>query len=942
MLRKSLLFVLIAVAAFAQTTGGLRGVITDQSGALVPAVQIVITSESGVVTQAQSGAEGAYTVQGLAPGTYSVKASTAGLSQPNAVTVTVGSGTSTVNIQMQLVLAKQEVTVQDDAPVTVDTDPNQSAAAMVVSGDNLDSLSDDPDDLQADLIALAGPAAGGSGAQFYIDGFTAGDAPLPAKSSIREIRVNQNPFSPEFDAIGFGRTEILTKPGTDKYRGQIYLNFGNDVFNSRNPYARQKAPFSLYEPGGSFGGPLNKKSSFFVDISDRRINNGSIVNGYIVDPATFAINPFSSVIVGPATRFRVSPRLDYQLSKNHTLTFRYGLTKTDTADSGTGGFNLASRGNDQKLTEHAFQGTETWVINPAVIDESHFQFLHQHQTQESPITDSSIIVSGAFNGGGPSVADYYYLHHHYEVSNYVSIVRGLHTIKTGIRLRAVSIQDFSKQNFDGTWIFSSIQQYQTALQLNAAGRPATAAQYSINRGNPLVQVGQVDIGVFVGDDWRVKPNLTLSYGLRYENQTNISDSTNFAPRVAVAWAPGKAGKGGRQKTVIRIGSGIFYDRFNEQNILIAERFNGVTEQQFVQLNPATYPNVPVFTNLQSVHTVDSNLKAPYVIQSALGVERQLPANTTIAVTWTNSHALHHVISQNINAPLVGTYPSNPVYPFAGRGPILEMETAGLYNQNQIVTNVNTRLNRKVSLFGYYMLNYANSSSDGIGTYPGTPYSSAGEYTRASNDIRHRGTIGGSIATIWDLRLSPLITVQSGAPFNITLGQDIYGDTIAEARPGIATNPNLPGLIQTSYGLLDPHPSAGETILPRNYGNGPGLFSVDLRLAKTFNFKRGGEKVAVAGGGPAVAAPVAGPARRNGIGGFEGQSTAIGDGGGGRNYNLTFSVSARNLFNHLNPGGIIGNVGSPLFGQSNQIAGGLGAFSGNASNRRLEFQARFGF
>ena len=933
-------FFLLSFAALAQNTGGLRGVITDQSGALVPGVQIVITSEAGVAREVTSGPDGSYTVPGLAPGNYSVKANTIGLSQPSAANVTVSSGTSTVNIQMQLVLAGQQVTVQDTPDATVDTDPNQSAAAMVVSGDNLDSLSDDPDDLQADLVALAGPAAGSGGAQFYIDGFTAGDAPLPAKSAIREIRVNQNPFSPEFDAVGFGRTEILTKPGSDKYRGQVYLNYGNDLFNSRNPYAREKAPLGLYEPGGSFGGPINRKSSFFIDVSDRRINNGSIVDAYAITPTSFT--PFSQVVTSRATRFRVSPRLDYQLSKNHTLTFRYGLTSTDTPDTGVGAFNVATRGVDQKLTEHAFQATETWVLTPAIIDESHFQFLHQHQTQESSDTDQSIIVSGAVNLGGPPNSSYYYYHHHYEFSNYVSIVHGKHSIKTGMRLRAVSIQDSSKQGFDGTWLFSSIPQYQAALLAQQTGGTAPAAQYSINVGNPLVLVGQVDIGVFAGDDWRIKPNLTFSYGLRYENQTNIHDDRDYAPRLALAWAPGKAAKGGRQKTVIRLGSGIFYDRFNEQNILVAERFNGVAQQQFIQINPTTFPNIPVFTKPPAEHTVDSNLKAPYVIQSAAGVERQLPRNTTLAVTWTNSHALHHYISQNINAPLAGTFQAgNPIYPFPGQGPILQMETAGLYNQNQIVTNLNTRVTKKISLFGYYMLNYAYSNSDGIGTYPANEYNWAGEYARASNDIRHRGTIGGSIATYWDLRLSPLITIQSGAPFNIIIPRDIYGDTVQQARPGIATNPNLPGLIQTQYGLLDPNPSPGEKILDRNAGNGPGLFSVDLRLAKTFYFRKGVEKVATPSGG-AVAAPAAGPARRGGIGGFEGQSTAIGDAGGGRNYNLTFSVSARNLLNHTNPGGIIGTLGSPLFGQSNQIAGGLGAFAGNASNRRLEFQARFGF
>ncbi|HYA16711.1 MAG TPA: carboxypeptidase-like regulatory domain-containing protein [Bryobacteraceae bacterium] len=939
-----LLWALATFCLFAQNTGGLRGVITDQSGALVPGVEIVITSESGVATRITSGPDGSYTAGGLAPGSYSVKASTAGLSQPNAATVTIGSGTSTLNIQMQLVLAGQQVTVQDTAEVTVDTDPNQSAAAMVVSGDNLDSLSDDPDDLEADLEALAGPAAGTGGAQFYIDGFTAGDAPLPAKSAIREIRVNQNPFSPEYDAIGFGRTEILTKPGSDKYRGQAYLNYGNDLFNSRNPYAEAKAPLNLWEPGGSFGGPMNKNSSFFVDVSDRHIANGSIVDAITVNPATYAITPFTAVVTGPARRFRISPRIDYQFGKNHTLTFRYALTNTTSAENGTGGFNLASRGYDQFLREHAFQATETWLVAPNIVDESHFQFLHQHQTQNSPDTDPSVIVDGAFYGGGPANNSYYYFHHHYEVSNYVSIVHGQHSIKTGVRLRAVAIWDSSRASFDGTWVFSSIQQYAAALQLNAIGQLAPATQYSVNVGNPLVLVGQIDIAGFVGDDWRIRPNLTFSYGLRYENQTNIHDPGDFAPRLALAWAPGKAAKGGRQKTVIRLGSGVFYNRFNEQNVLIAERFNGVSQQQFIQVDPTTFPRAPVFTapTTQAVHTLDSDLKAPFVIQTAAGVERQLPRNTTLAITYTNSHADHQYDSRNINAPLPGTFAAgNPVYPFPGQGPILQMETAGLYNQNQLVTNINTRITKNTSLFGYYMLNSAHSNADSINTYPANEYSPAGEYARASTDIRHRATIGGSITTLWDIRLSPLATLQSGAPFNITIPTDIYGDTIADARPGIATNPNLPGLIQTSYGLLDPNPKPGEAILPRNAGNGPGLYSVDLRLSKTFYFRKNAERTA-SSTGRVSAAPAAGPAGRGGIGGFEGQATAVGEAGGGRNYNLTFSVSARNLFNHTNPGGIIGVLGSPLFGQSNQIAGGFGAFSGNASNRRLEFQARFAF
>jgi hypothetical protein len=264
-----------------------------------------------------------------------------------------------------------------------------------------------------------------------------------------------------------------------------------------------------------------------------------------------------------------------------------------------------------------------------------------------------------------------------------------------------------------------------------------------------------------------------------------------------------------------------------------------------------------------------------------------------------------------------------------------------------VANVNSRVTPRISLFGYYMLSYVNSNTDGVNTFPANQYDFAGEYGPAATDVRHRATIGGSIATLWDLRLSPLIFVQSGAPFNIITSQDVYDDTVLSARPGIATDPTKPGVIATPYGLLDPNPLPGDTILPRNFGRGPGQFTVDLRLAKTFGLGRlrNPERSSRNGSdsGPAPVAPPPGPAGRGSIGGFD-QGGGGGGGGAstGRRYNLTASISARNLFNHVNPGPIIGNINSQFFGQANQIAGGFGAFAGNASNRRLEFQLRLAF
>src|ERR1700749_672012 len=125
--------------------------------------------------------------------------------------------------------------VTDEAAAALSVDPAANAGAIVIQGKDLEALSDDPDELQSDLQALAGPSAGPNGGEIYIDGFTGGT--LPPKSSIREIRINQNPFSAQYDKLGYGRIEVFTKPGTDEYHGQFYLMGNDSVFNTSNPFA---------------------------------------------------------------------------------------------------------------------------------------------------------------------------------------------------------------------------------------------------------------------------------------------------------------------------------------------------------------------------------------------------------------------------------------------------------------------------------------------------------------------------------------------------------------------------------------------------------------------------------------------------------------------------------------------------------------------------------
>jgi hypothetical protein len=963
----------------------LTGQVADESGAVIPKATITLSGPGGVVKTTTSGDNGSYSFAGLTPGDYSVQASAPDLAMAQPVKVAVRNGAQTLNLQLRVAATVQQVTVRENAGPAVSTDASSNASALVLKGDDLDALGDSPEDLQADLQALAGPSAGPGGGSIFIDGFSGGE--LPPKSSIREIRINQNPFSPEYDKLGFGRIEIFTKPGTDNWRGSINYNLQDQVFNSRNPYSAQKAPLLLNEFEGGVSGPLNHRMSFTLDAQREKVDNGSIVNAVTLDPQTLAIAPFNAVRTTPQLRVALTPRVDYQLNANNTLMFRYGFSHLDIQDAGIGSFDLISRGYHNQTNNQTVQITETAVLG-ASVNETRFQYFRNALDTTANSASPALLVLGSFNGGGSQTGQASNLQNSFELQNYTSMIRGAHSWKFGVRLRSQLIDNSSPQNFGGTFTFGGglapvldpnnnpvldasgqpvlgaiqpIDRYQRALLLAQAGlSPAQAAalgggptQFSIAAGTPGISVHQQDVGLFVGDDWRVRPNLTLNLGLRYEAQTNIHDWRDWAPRIGMAWAPGGGGKSLKPKTVIRAGFGMFYDRFGLTNTLTAQRFNGAVQQQFVVTNPNFFPNIPALASLggtqstQVVQEVSSQLRAPYIMQSALSVERQLPANTTLAATYTNSHGLHELRSEDINAPLPGTYNPNVqgsgVYPLGKSSPLFLMTSSGLYNQNQVMFNVNTKVNSNVSLYGFYVFNHAMSNTDGLSTFPGNPYNFAGEYGNASTDVHHRVNFGGSVTTKWHIRISPYMNIQSGAPFDITTGSDPFGTTLFNARPGIVSDASIPGVIRTKYGLLDPNPTANEQLVPRNYGRGPGMVTMNMRIGKTWGFGSERKRAAAPDGGGGGGGGGGGQPRPPGSPGNGGGITG-GVAGTRQRYNLTVSASIRNLTNHNNPGPIIGNITSPLFGLANQSAGsgGGGGISESANNRRIEWQIRFAF
>jgi hypothetical protein len=322
-LRLLVVFLLVIASAFPQTGAGtLRGQVTDPSGAVVPNAQVTVTAPGGTSRSATSDGTGFYQIGNLPPGKYSVTTSAKGFASFAKPDVQVNAaGVAQLNVALDIEVEKEKVDVEEETP-QIQTDAASNASAIVLKGQDLEALPDDPDELEADLQALAGPSAGPNGGQIYIDGFTAGQ--LPPKSSIREIRINQNPFSAEYDKLGYGRIEIFTKPGTDKLHGQVSVVGNTSALNSRNPFATEEPPYDSTIYMGNVGGPINREASFFFDAQRRNIDEVAVVNS--------ALPSFNGSVPNPRTRTNISPRIDYQLSKNNTLTARYQYFR-DTQDN---------------------------------------------------------------------------------------------------------------------------------------------------------------------------------------------------------------------------------------------------------------------------------------------------------------------------------------------------------------------------------------------------------------------------------------------------------------------------------------------------------------------------------------------------------------------------------------------------------------------------------
>jgi len=918
----ALLALSVTANVFAQGRQTLRGVISDEFGATIVGATVTLTGAGGAPKTAATDANGSYSFTGVAPGKYTIHAAATGFATSEDAEIDLTAARrDPLNITLKIATIETQVKVDANTPLSTDT--NNNANQQVISGKDLDALPDDPDELAAALQALAGPSIGPNGGQIFVDGFSGS---LPPKEAIREIRINQNPFSPENDQPS-ARIDILTRPGTDKFRGSASFNFTDESLDTRNPFAissSKRAPYQVRQMSGTISGPIvKKKASFFLELNRNETDDNADILATVLD-STFIPSLVGLGVPVPRRNTNISPRLDYAINTNNTLVVRYNFSH-NTSINGLGGFNLLSKSYPSSSTFQNVMLTETAVLNAHTINEVRFQYSHNRNESDGNSTIPALTVASSFNGGGSQVGLASNVRNSWEVNNFTQHQRGMHTFKFGGRIRGIKIDDISPNNFGGSWVFtggvgpqfdasnnpiagtnivlSSLERYRRTVLLQQQGvTPAQqafcgagvsvsncvrllgggASQFNINQGSPNADVSQTDIGLYVQDDWRIRPNLTFSYGIRYENQTNANSKFNFAPRLAFAWSPGAANSTKPPKTVIRAGTGIFYQRFNENYTLNSDRLNGVNQQQFAVPEPifrddnglpvpptlaqltafkdvynllnsfqcvaggptncvATKPSVAGFSaQQQAVYDIASNIQAPAMYLVGGQVERQLPRNITGFVGVYSIWQLHTIRIRDINAPLPGsitTLTPNGIRPNATLGDVNQYESSGRVHQTQMVVGFNSRLNPNVTFSGNYIFAKSNSNTDG--GFPMNSYDLSGEWGRSSYDIRHRFTLFATFNAprLWKLTFNPFVVLNTGGPFNITTGADTNLDRQFNERPTFAQLNAFCTKVPERCKSFD-FSSTSNDFIPRNYGNGPGSVSVTLRVSRTFSF--GGE------------------------------------------------------------------------------------------------------
>jgi hypothetical protein len=827
-----------AVAQQTVTSAALSGIVQDASGALVTDAELTATH---VATNQQKTAktdyDGRYRFPYLPVGDYKLAINAPGF-EPfgQELTLTIGQA---VYLPVRLVVAgfSEKVTVtgapaietvrtqvaETIQPAEIDRLPlngrNFLDLAVLVPG--VSPTNTGSNQRFAETSAVPGQGISVAGQRnlfnsFVVDGVSANDDAADLTGTyfgeevIREFQVITSGGIAEFGRASGGVINIITKSGTNNFNGSLYGFARNQRFDARNPLAPKKDLLTQAQYGATFSGPIRRdRTFFFSNFEQTRRNYSAVIT--VAPSAVTAINNRLTAVNYPGSRLETGvvpasfdttnffARIDHSLSQRNQLNARYSLYHMTAINSRTvGGLNTISRGSGLGDTDQTIEISDIATFGGRFLNEARFQYTRSRL--EAPINDSigpAVTISGVANFGTATVSPLARDIDMFEFVENISWQSNTHSIKGGVDFLNNRVNIVFPGALQGSYSFTSLSNFLNGSYLNfqqAFGAPSQL------QSNP-------NIGAFIQDEWRVRSDLTLNAGLRYDVQflpdPIEADGNNFGPRLGFAYAPRN------RKTVLRGSFGIYFDRIPLRATSNALQRDG-SKYVVVQLSPGqagapTFPNIlsaqpSTLATKPNITRIDPNIEPSYSEQASVQIERELPGNSSLSVGYMHLRGLHIIISRNVNVP---RFAASAGVPNLGRpdpnwGNISRYESSGDSYYDGMIVSFNKRAGSAAVRVSYTLSKAIDDTGNFFFSTPQDNFNVRADRGLSDNDQRHRLVVSGSFETpsktagwtrtLRGFQLSYIFTAASRLPFNILLGSDRNLDTNNNDRPaGVGRN-----------------------------------------------------------------------------------------------------------------------------------------------------------
>lgn len=898
----------------------LTVIVKDQLRQSIPSAQITLLNSDKQQKQSNTDKQGIVNFTKLLNGEFSIIVTAKGFKEFINESILIGSGeVKTLEISLEI------------APIesSVDVDPNQTVdkenygSRTVITEEEIKNLPDDPEQFERAIRAILGQSITGEELGITVNGIP--KINLPPKEAIQQIKVDQNIFSAKNSSVGGEGIQVTTKAGMTKFEGNFAFGFADSRLDASNPFLGRKVPYQNKAYKFNLTGPLTKRSSFILSLNRNQRDTDVAINATVLNN-NLQIENFKQTFPLPRLSHNIDFSINYDPTDKQKLYLNY-IYQTSQGNGGVGGFSLPESLTSNKNQSHSFSLSHQYFPNAKLTSKSILSFDYSKGSFFASSSAPSLIVSDAFSSGS-SLNDGSNTSYKMRFSNDIEQQFGKNNFQYGFEVNVEKRILISKENFNGAYIFtgktaplldennnlllddtgniitgliSSIESYRrnvlfrklglSSLQIRQLG--GAPDQFTISNGNPQISISQIDYAVYLQDNYKINESLGVGAGVRYENQTNIKSNFNISPRLSLIWSPNvKEKKPIWSLPKISAGAGVYFSKFGIENIINEKQLNSNERFSYFVSNSPTldfFPNIPPIELLEnsnqarSLTFIDPNIQNPLQSTFNIGISKSLTKEFSLNFSYTRSNNYRTSLTRNINSPLAGTYdfsiPDSGIYPSGSSGYIYKISSIGKSVSDRITITPKLPRFKILKYGGYFNTNYSfNKSKSNItngSSSPFDPYDFSNEYSPTLTSGIHSLNVLYFQSLPFDSRLSLSWSVRSGARFNIITGRDTNGDGYYLERPAFASDPNKPGVIATKYGLLDPTPSLGDTIIPRNIARGPLVTDTGLSFNKVFGFNKNSKTKKA-------------------------------------KQEFSINVSITNLFNINNKGVPIGNMSSPNF------------------------------